>query len=107
LGNAVVRNDEKTAFLEAMASWVENWSSSAPAFCLTKQTADALIKILRFQAQLIATFLQEDYDFVLTAKFQTDPVERRSSCYRQMSGRNLLVSLREVNSSEKLSCATR
>ena len=43
---------------------------------------------------------EEGYSFIVTAKFQSDPLERRFSQYRQMSGGNFFLSLREVLSSE-------
>ena len=39
---------------------------------------------------------------MLTVRFQSDALERRFSRYRQMNGGNFLVSLREVQSSEKI-----
>jgi len=48
------------------------------------------------------------YDFVMVGRLQSDPLERRFSQYRQMSGGRFLVSLREVISSEKfLTCSGR
>ena len=84
-----------------MASWIEDWFSSTSTFCLSKQTADALVRTLRSQSLLITALLEEGYEFVLTARFQTDPLERRFSRYRQMNGGHFLVSLREVLSSDK------
>ena len=46
--------------------------------------------------------MSEGYGYVLTSRFQSDPLERRFSQYRQMSGGRFLVGLREVNSSEKI-----
>ena len=40
--------------------------------------------------------LNEGYDYVLTSRCQSDPIERHFSKYRQMSGGRFLVSLREV-----------
>ena len=41
----------------------------------------------------------------MTGRLQSDPIERRFSQYRQMSGGRFLVSLREVLNSERiLSC---
>ena len=103
LGNAVVLNDGKLEFLESLATWFESWSqSSASALTLSKQTSDALIRTLRAQALLAQDLLQEGYSYVLMAKFQSDPVERRFSQYRQLNGGNFLVSLKEVNDSEKI-----
>ena len=41
---------------------------------------------------------------MLTSRFQTDPLEKHFSKYRQMSGGRFLVSSREVLSSEKILC---
>ena len=41
---------------------------------------------------------------MLTSRFQTDPLEKHFSKYRQMSGGRFLVSSREVQSSEKILC---
>ena len=52
-------------------------------------------------ASLIVDLLgDKGYDFVLTSRFQSDPLER---WFRQMSsGRRFLVELRDVTSSDKL-----
>ena len=50
--------------------------------------------------------LFEGFEYVLLVRFQPDPIERRFSVYRQMSGGRFLVSLREVVNSEKLYCLT-
>jgi len=47
LCNAVVPDDGKVAFMEAMATWIERWSSSALTFCFSKQTADAMVHTLK------------------------------------------------------------
>ena len=52
---------------------------------------------------LVTELLIEDaFDFVMTARMQSDPVDRRFSMYRQMSGGSFLVSLREVINSERI-----
>ena len=61
------------------------WSES-PAFSLSKQTSDALIRTLRAQAALIDELLGEGYSYVIPLQFQSDPIEKRFSQYRQMSG---------------------
>ena len=108
MGNAIVAGDGKTDFLNQFAIWLENWSKSGSGmFCLTKQTSDALIRTLRAQALLIEELLQEDYAYILTARLQSDSIERRFSQYRQLNGGNFLVSLKEVTDSEKtLLCRT-
>ena len=51
---------------------------------------------------MIEDLLSEGYEYVFTSRFQSVPLERRFSQYRQMSGGRFLVGLREVNSSEKI-----
>ena len=46
--------------------------------------------------------LAEGYDFIITSRFQSDPLKRRFGQYRQMSGRRFLLGLREETSSEKI-----
>ena len=46
--------------------------------------------------------LAEGFDYILTSRLQSDPIERRFSQYRSMSGGRFLVSLREVSTSEKI-----
>ena len=51
-------------------------------------------------ASLIEDFLgDEEYDFVLTPRFRSDPLERR---FQQMSGGRFLVVLRDVTSSDRI-----
>ena len=90
LGNAIVSGDGKTDYFRAMADWIEEWQTS-PAFTLTPQTSDALITTLRAQSMLIDELLEEGYDYVMVGRMQTDPLERRFSQYRQMSGGRILV----------------
>ena len=72
---------------------------------MTPQTSSALINTLRSQAMLIDELLNDGYDFVLTARLQSNPIERHFSQCRQMSGGRFLLSLREVLNTERiLSC---
>ena len=67
------------------------------------QTSKALILTLRAQAQLIDELLREGhYLYVIPRKLQSDPIEKRFSQYRQMSGGRFLVSLVEVKNSERI-----
>ena len=102
LGNAVRVGDGKTDFLEALADWLEKWHDDCLAFTLTSTTSYALVLTFRAQSGLIKELLSEGYDFVMTSRLQSDPIERRFSQYRQMSGGRFLVSLREVTNSERI-----
>lgn len=101
LANALVCGDGKVSFLMEFSNWLEDWSKSSCLLTLSKQTCNALIQSLRGQAHLCYDLFAEGYDFVIPAKFQSDPLEKRFSQYRQMSGGNFLVSLREILVSEK------
>ena len=66
------------------------------------QTASAFVRTLKCHATLIEDLLAEGYDFIMTSRFQSDPLERRFGQYRQISGGRFLVGLREATSSEKI-----
>ena len=51
---------------------------------------------------LIQDLLNEGYQYILTSRLQSDPLECHFCKYRQMNGGNFLLSLREVNNSEKI-----
>ena len=101
LGHAAVPGDNKPEFLRSVANWVEEWSQ-CPHFTLTPQTSHALVTTLRSSASLIEDLLGEGFHYVLTARFQSDPLELHFSKYRQMSGGRFLVSLCEVQHSERI-----
>ena len=66
------------------------------------QTASAFVRTLKCHVSLIEDLLAEGYDFIMTSRFQSDPLERRFGQYRQMSGGRFLVGPREATSSEKI-----
>ena len=101
LGDAAVPGDQKPEFLRSVATWVEEWSK-CPNFTLTPQTSHALITTLNASASLIEDLLEEGFYYVLTARLQSDPLELHFSKYRQMSGGRFLVSLVEVQHSERI-----
>ena len=50
----------------------------------------------------IKDLLAEGFKYVLTARLQSDPIELHFSKYRQMSGGSFLVSLCDVQNSERI-----
>ena len=60
--------------------------SNAHEFTLTAQTNAALARTLRCHATLLDDILRNGQEFVLAARFQSDPIERGFGQYRQMSG---------------------
>ena len=71
-------------------------------FTLMKQTCSALVTTEKVTAALTGNLLIEGFEYVLLVRFQSDPIERRFSVSRQLSGGRFLVSLREVVNSEKI-----
>ena len=71
---------------------LEKWRDNK-TLGLSTQTFDALFKTKRAIADLSSELLCESYDYVLTGRLKTDPLERRNSQYRQMRGGRSLVSL--------------
>lgn len=106
LGNAAVKGDGKPQFLRSFASWLEIWKQrqipNSQKFTLSGQTNAALVRTLRCHASLIEDLLSEGQQYVLTARFQSDPIERRFGQYRQMSGGRFLISEKDIITSEKI-----
>ena len=61
-----------------------------------------MIVTLRCSASSLDDLLRQGFEYVLTSRQQTDPLECRLSKYRQMSGGRFLVRLREVAISERI-----
>ena len=101
LANGIRPNDGKTDFLLKFALWVESWKTKNLQF-FSEQTWKALVQSTRAIATLCNDLLNEDYDFILTSRFQTDALEKRFGRYRQISGGRFLVSLYELGKSEKI-----
>ena len=81
LGNTAVRGDGKPQNLRSFASWIKNWKnqhiSNAQKLTLTAQSNDALVRTLQCHTVLIDDSLSNGQEFVLTTRFQSDPIERR------------------------------
>ena len=90
IGNAAIPDDRKAQFFRAFAAWVKEWRqlqiSGCNKFTLTAQTSNALITTLEGTACLLEDLFSEGYQYVLTSRFQTDPLEKHLGKYRQMSG---------------------
>ena len=103
LGNAA-KGDRKPEFLRALSSWLCEWDAKkiplSEKFTLSSQTSLALQRTLMCHAALIEDLLADGFKYVLTARFQSDPIERRYSQYRQMCGQ----AAREKRKKKKSSC---
>ena len=84
-----------------MNEWLIEWRDSK-LLGLTKQTFNALICTNNVIDNLCSDLLESGYQFVLTGRLQTDPLETRFSLYLRMSGGRYLISLEEVLQSESI-----
>ena len=86
--------------LRELANWIEMWDTmkipTAECFTLSAQSSCAMRRTLRCHANLIEPLLSEGYDFVLTNRFQSDPIEKRFGQYRQISGGCFLILLKDI-----------
>lgn len=98
--------DKKPEFLRAMALWINHWEKqkilNCQKFVTSAQTSAAFKQTLNCHASLIKDLLNDGYKFIMTTRFQRDPVERRIGQYRQMSGGRFWVSLKDVLCSERV-----
>ena len=78
----------------------------SPAFTLIYQTTHPYLQLCKFIKSIQDLIIENSYKYVLIGKFQSDSIERQLSEYRQISGEGFLVSLRKVNTSEKISILT-
>ena len=88
--------------VERVQTWQTERIPNCEKFMLTAQTTPALVRTLLCFASLTEDLLGERYDFVLTSRFQRNPLERRYGQNRQMSGGKFLVGLQDVTSSKKI-----
>ena len=94
LENVIIFLQTFTDFYKIFPDWIDHWCAS-PSFKLTCQTKLALVTTLQAQADLTDELIDNEYEFVRTARFQSDPIESHFSQYQQMSGGRFLVSLRK------------
>ncbi|XP_064120459.1 uncharacterized protein LOC135225155 [Macrobrachium nipponense] len=95
--------DKKYEFLKNFDLWLQVWDDiktgkgnlTRETFTAIKHTTQAMIGI----AEYCISELKMDY--ILPGKFQTDNLEARFSKYRQMSGGNYNISVRQIFESEK------
>ena len=87
---------------QALADWIDQWSLS-PAFTLTNKTASVFIATLRAQAVLVEELLNDGYDYVMTARLQSDPIETFLTIQANEGGGGGQIScLRELLNSERI-----
>ena len=82
-----------------MAAWLKRWENSKIKHCekfsLSAQTSSAIQRTLLGQTSLI-DLLSHGFIFALTARFQSNSIERRLDQYCQLSGSRFSVGLNDV-----------
>ena len=94
-------DDSRLDHLRRSADLLESWSASKRSG-LTRETTLAWVITLRSLYLVCEDLLNNfGYQFALLGKFQSDPIEARFGLYRQLSGGNFFISLRQLLDSEK------
>ncbi|XP_023231795.1 uncharacterized protein LOC111631721 [Centruroides sculpturatus] len=98
-------DDIKIVYLKEMLQWLEKWKKmniSYPKGSLTKETHLALTQTTEALIHLSKYCLSEmNCSYFLPGKFQTDLLEDRFGQYRQLSGGQYNISIRQVYEVEK------
>ena len=91
------KNCPQLEYLREFYSFLEEWASnksykgiSSQTFNAAKHTTQALIGVAEYCMEHLR------FEYVLLGKLQSDPIERRFGQYRQMSGGNFLISVRQL-----------
>jgi hypothetical protein len=94
-------HDWQIQFLRNIAKWLNNWQiSKNPG--LSRETFLALRHSCLATADLVEHLLNRKiFHYVLTGNFQSDPIESRFGWYRQLSGGNYFISVRQILENEK------
>lgn len=96
-------NSPQLEFLQTMETFFDEWRhTSNSQQALSRETflaCESLCSCLPKLANYLLT--KKDFNYVLLGKIQSDPIERRFGRYRQMSGANFFISLKQVLDSEK------
>ena len=94
-------SDPHIVYLKRVTEMFEAWKKSKRPG-LTAETFLACIQSMRALPMLAEYLIQEfNFEYVLLGKFCSDPIEARFGCYRQMSGGNFFMSLKQLLESEK------
>ena len=92
-------------WMAKFVSWLQSWklySMNHPNSFLTNETFIALSHTVKTVLVMIPDLLQHhNLKYILLSKFQPDNLEGRFGLYRQLSGCNYLVSVKDVMYSER------
>ena len=101
--NPLKLNEENYAFLTIFCDWLESWDNiPGESGKLTKETFTAFYHTT-FAILELTQYCSEELKmvYILPGKFQTDHLEARFGQYRQLSGDQYNISIRQVFECEK------
>lgn len=95
-------SDERNNFLMKFLLWIDDWkAANYNSGFLTRETFTALSHTTHAVIELCDYCSSElGFSYLLTGKIQTDVIERRFGKFRQLSGGNYNISIRQVFESE-------
>ncbi len=99
-------NLSNLAYLKTFSSWLEAWRDYSKTMgvktSLTDETFLATIQTTKASIEVAEKLLSLDgMRYVLLGNLQSDPIERRFGWYRQLSGGNYFISVRQILEAEK------
>ena len=97
-------NDPRLGYLKQVYEWLCAWEAlnqKQREGRLTNETQVSLRHTVQGYIELINYLSDLKFSYVLTGKFQTDPLEARFGKHRRLAGTNYHISVREIRESEK------
>lgn len=95
-------NDEKKIFLHYFLDWLERWEKfNCDTGIFSKETHSAL-KLSTYSLLEVTSYCTSELNlnYILPGKFQTDNLESRFGLYRQLSGSQYNISIRQLFEAE-------
>ena len=96
----IVKNDSRLKILRRGSDLITSWSNCRRPG-MTSETSLAWTQTLRATADLAEDLENYNFNYFLPGKVLSDVREARFGCYRQMSGANYFMSVRQLLDSEK------
>ncbi len=94
-------SDERLQLLRQAADMFEEWPKHTSQTFTTETTFAWVLTLRSVCAVCEDLFNNYSFSYVLTGKLQSDPIEGRFGCYRQMSGANFFLSIKQLLDAEK------
>ena len=93
--------DDRIRFLKEFANLLRVWNGNSSFVGFSNETNTAAQQTCHAIIELITYLKGKGFTYILTGLFQSDPIEKRFGIYRQMSGGNYHISVRQIFESER------